>query len=428
MLTQQVVQPHYVQGTLAIPPSKSYTQRAYIAALLKGGTTTLHNCGYSNDDNAILEVIQQLGATVHSIGKGTVCITSKFNTTKPSASEMLYLNIGESGLGLRMCTPIAALLAQQVHITGHGSITSRPMHFFTQVFKQLNISFQSNNGYVPFTITGPLVPAHITVDASASSQYLTGLLMAYSYAQVPATITVHNAVSTPYIDVTLSILEQFGMQVPSHKQYTQFVYGAGSVIPANNIEYTIEGDWSSASFMMVAAAINGNCTFTGLNVYSVQADRQIIKALELAQANLSIHNQAIQVSKSALQAFTFDATQCPDLFPPLVALAAHAYGTSCIQGVHRLQHKESDRAATLQQEFAKLGIHITIDNDYMYITGVSNMMLPQGVVCTSHNDHRIAMSLAVAVGSASHSITILQAQAVAKSYPNFFEDLQELKK
>jgi 3-phosphoshikimate 1-carboxyvinyltransferase len=415
--------PSFLNGTITIPASKSYMQRACAAALLKGGKTILTNYGISKDDKAALAVIQQLGAKVF-IEKKELIIESNFNSSFIDAT-ILKINLGESGLGLRMFTPIVALLHTTVEVIGEGSLTKRPMHFFDTIFPQLQVAFQSNNGYLPFTIQGPILPKNITIDGSLSSQFLTGLLMAYSYANTDATIMVNNLSSKPYIDISLAVLKSFGLNVPEHKDYKEFVFTPKNILHSDTLQYTIESDWSSASFLLIAAAINGNVLFKGLQMDSVQADKKILEAMTLANVQYTVHGDNIQVQKSPLTAFQFDATDCPDLFPPLVALAANAVGNSIIKGVLRLEHKESNRGITLQKEFAKLGVEIVLQDDEMIIYGKGTITVIDKY-CESHNDHRIVMALAVAILNGNQSIVIDQAQAIEKSYPHFFEDLDTL--
>ncbi len=403
-------------------------QRACAAALLKGGSTTICNYGISNDDKAALDVVQQFGATVH-YGSNFITIKSDFNNVgynlKGFLNEKINLELGESGLGLRMFTPIAALLQNEVTINGHGSLTMRPMHFFDDILPKLNVDFKSNKGFLPFIVKGKLQPNDIIVDGSLSSQFLTGLLMAYSYTNENAIITVNKLTSKPYIDITLDVLKSFGLNVPENKNYEQFVFTKKEDLPKENFNYTIESDWSSTSFLLVAAAINGDCTFTGLNMESVQADKKIMEALQKANAQVIIVDNEIKIQKSNLISFDFDATECPDLFPPLVALAANAVGITTISGLKRLAHKESNRGVTLQEEFAKLGVEIILEEDVMQIKGSGEISI-KNKNCDSHNDHRIAMALTVAVLLADKEIEINNAEAINKSYPNFYNDIESL--
>lgn len=185
----------------------------------------------------------------------------------------------------------------------------------------------------------------------------------------------------------------------------------------------MEGDWSGAAFLLVAGAIAGDIVVEGLDVFSTQADKAILQALSDAGAGLSVQEKQIEIRNLPLKAFHFNATDCPDLFPPLVALAACCSGTTAIEGVNRLAHKESDRGVTLQEEFAKLGIEIILQGDLMLVKG-GNI---KGNKVHSRHDHRIAMACAVAALRADEEVVIEDAQAVNKSYPNFFEHLVHLK-
>jgi 3-phosphoshikimate 1-carboxyvinyltransferase len=413
--------PSSINGALFAPASKSSMQRACAAALLHNGVTTIHNAGISNDDKAALDIIKQLGAKVYDIDGFIEIISQGFFASNTIAAN---INCGESGLSIRMFTPIAALSSQPINITGNGSLKTRPMNFFDEIFPLLNIKVSSNHGKLPLQINGPLLPNNITIDGSLSSQFLTGLLFAYGQAVTEkATITVTNLKSKPYIDLTLFVMKHFGFNI-QHNNYEQFI-----ILPKQNndnekIDFTVEGDWSGAAFLLVAGAIAGNVTVKGLDVFSTQADKKILDALRDCGCHLSVQDKQIEVSAPlALKPFHFNATHCPDLFPPLVALAAYCNGTSVIEGVSRLAHKESDRAITLQQEFAKMGIEIILQYDLMMIKGGSGL---QGAVVKSHHDHRIAMACAIAALKANGDTVVEDADAINKSYPNFFEHLQLL--
>ena len=412
------ITPSSIQGSLNAPPSKSSMQRACAAALLRCGTSVLHNAGSSNDDLAALEVIQKLGADISINPDGSIIITS--HGVHPTATE---INCGESGLGIRMFAPIAALSDKPLKLTGKGSLNCRPMDFFDQIFPSLGIHIQSNNGKLPLHIQGPFVPADITVDGSMSSQFLTGLLMAFSAANAQATITVNNLISKPYVDLTLAVMQAFGLNVPVNNNYNSFTFHPLLTTKAIDLHYTVEGDWSSASFLLVGAAIAGSISLNGLDVRSAQADKAILHALRLAGCTPVIRENTVAICAATLKAFEFDATDCPDLFPPLVALAACCKGTTTIYGVTRLQHKESNRGLTLQQEFAKMGVEINIESNAMHIIGGNKI---KGAIIDSHNDHRIAMACAIAGLSATDNVLITDAEAVDKSYPGFYSDLMKL--
>jgi 3-phosphoshikimate 1-carboxyvinyltransferase len=205
-------------------------------------------------------------------------------------------------------------------------------------------------------------------------------------------------------------------------------YESFQVLPSGQstnqpISYTVEGDWSGAAFLLVAGAIAGRITVKGLDINSAQADKAILQALMMSKAMISITDDEIGIGPAALQPFQFDATDCPDLFPPLVALASYCKGVSVIQGVRRLAHKESNRGLTLQEEFAKMGVTIQLQDDLMIIEGGVEL---KGAAMHSHHDHRIAMAAAIAALKAKGETTIDEADAINKSYPAFYEHLKQL--
>ncbi len=411
------VYPSNLKGVQLAPASKSSMQRACAAALLHVGETVIYNPGHSNDDIAAIDVIQKLGAVIE---KNKDAIHVQSSGVIPIGPEM---NCGESGLGIRMFTPIAALSNQSIQINGKGSLVKRPMHFFDDIFPILGIQINSNQGFLPIQIQGPLQPATITVDGSLSSQFLTGLLMAYAASDAHEfEINVLDLKSKPYIDLTLAVLNAFGWNV-THRDYKSFQFLPHAPLKAK-IEYRVEGDWSGAAFLLVAGAIAGPVIVKGLQLNSTQADKQVLEALKNANANIEINEDEIKIGPSELLvAFQFDATDCPDLFPPLVALASVCKGITEIKGVNRLAHKESDRGLTLQTEFAKMGIRIDLEGDLMKIPGGASI---QACTVFSQHDHRIAMACAVAALCANGPIEITEAEAINKSYTHFFEDLQQL--
>lgn len=419
------VHPSAVQGNIQANASKSCMQRACAASLLHKGRTLIINPGNSFDDLAAIDIIQKLGAKVSWLENGTMLVESR--GVNPLSNS---IHCGESGLSIRMFTPIAALCKQQLTIDGSGSLLKRPMHFFDEVMPQLGVSTKSNEGYLPLQINGPLQPANITIDGSLSSQFLTGLLMAFAATNAKDySITVLNLKSKPYIDLTLEVLEAFGVKIINH-HYQHFEFTEkGFSKEGNEIQYTVEGDWSGAAFLLVAGAIAGGITVKGLNVFSTQADKKILQALSDAGAGLSIQEKQIEVRPLPMKAFHFDATDCPDLFPPLVALAAYCEGTTVIEGVSRLQHKESNRAISLQSEFAKLGVEVQLQDDLMIVKGMkegNQFPLLKAATVHSHHDHRIAMATAVAALRATGPVVIEEADAINKSYPDFFMHLQQL--
>jgi 3-phosphoshikimate 1-carboxyvinyltransferase len=420
---QAIVQPSKLSGTITAPTSKSAMQRACAAALLKGGKTVLHNPGVSDDDKAALDIIQQLGAKVDQQGDDIIITSSGVNAVSGE------INCGESGLSVRMFTSIAALSEKEITINGRGSLVKRPLSFFNEVLPQLDVQCESNDGLLPLKIKGSLQPKNIEVDGSLSSQFLTGLLFAYSAANASdVTIKVKNLNSKPYIDLTLKLMAEFGLKTPVNEDYKEFFFPKQSIsqFSHSDFNYSVEADWSGGAFLLVAGAINQSIhsiKIRGLDIFSSQADKAILQALIQSEVNLSITEEEIVVRQSKLKAFNFNAVDCPDLFPPLVALASYCEGTSVIEGVHRLTHKESNRALTLQEEFGKMGIDISFQDDMMLVKGGTGV---KGARVSSRHDHRIAMACAVAALKADSEVIIDDAEAVNKSYPQFWEHLQKL--
>lgn len=406
------VEPSRVNGQVKAPPSKSMSQRAIAAAMLADGESLILNPSYCDDSLAAMSIAVGLGARV-------VPGVSEMRITGCRGLKEKKLNCGESGLAVRMFSPVAALYPEEITMIGSGSLKKRPMDMIGDALNQLGVRCISTDGFLPISIRGPLKGGRCEIDGSLSSQLLTGLLMALPAADEDSEILVNNLKSKPYIDMTLGILRDFGISV-SNENYRLFkVPGRQKYIPQT---YQVEGDWSGGAFLLVAAAISGELKVTGLRSDSSQSDKGILKALGLAGANYKISDNQIEISKSKLKAFEFDATESPDLFPPLVALASFCEGRTRIKGASRLLYKESDRASTLSDEFRKMNVEVGIEDDYIIITGGE----VKGGRVNSHGDHRIAMAAAVAALGASGKVSIKDSHCVAKSYPGFFDDLRKI--
>ena len=421
------IQPSILSGTIHAPASKSSMQRACAAALVRKGISVIHNPGTSNDDKAALSIIREMGCEITINTNELIIDSSKafIHSTSNIHNVTSIINCGESGLSIRMFTPIVALSKNKITINGEGSLLKRPMDFFDEILPQLNVVINSNQGKLPLQINGPLQPKNIEIDGSLSSQFLTGLLMAYAAADANnVSIKVNDLKSKPYVDLTLKVMKDFDLHVPANNNYESFTFNKPINQQTNQpINYTVEGDWSGASFLLVAGTIAGNIIVKGLDIQSTQADKKIVEALQDCGAVISIRDNEIEISSSNnLKAFHFNATDCPDLFPPLVALASYCNGTTVIEGVSRLAHKESNRALTLQQEFVKMGVQIELQDDLMMIKGSP----VKAAKVHSRHDHRIAMACAVAALKADGEIIIEEAEAINKSYPDFYDHLKKL--
>jgi len=410
----EVISSAVLHGRVVAPASKSYLQRAIAIASLCEDECHIHGYTPSADVDAALAIVRQLGASV-SISDKTIFISNG-----DIRRGELILSCGESGLSARMFSAITSIHENRITVTGKGSLMERPFQLVKDALVQLGKTVELNNGKLPMTLWGKMHSAEITIDGSESSQLLTGLLIALPLLNGKSIVHVHHLRSIPYIQMTLDILAHFGISI-RHTDFQKFEI-EGNQQP-NAMEYTVEGDWSAASFLLVGGAIAGRVSVSGLNPNSAQADRAIVDVLQLAGAKVEWENEEVTCSKSSLRAFHFDATHCPDLFPPLAALAACCEGTSTIKGTERLHHKESDRATTISATLRSLGIAVAIENHTMQITGG----VVRAVSLSSFNDHRIAMMAAILGCVADGPISITESKAVNKSYPNFFHDIASLR-
>jgi 3-phosphoshikimate 1-carboxyvinyltransferase len=414
------VMPSLLSGRVEAPGSKSDAQRIVACALLAKGITTIHRYPEGDDCDAVLQIAQDLGAIVSRQGS-TVEIKGGFPQAFAAGirNPKEEIQCGESGLASRMFASIAALSETPILITGKGSLIKRPFHDLIHALEQSGVKVESHQGCLPIRVCGPLKGGSIHLDASLSSQFLTGLLIALARANEPSVLEVSHLNSRPYIDLTIEVLAKFGVAI-TNDSYRRF-----HIVPKafKGTELTVPGDWSGAAFLLVAGALSApdGLIVANLNVNSAQADRAVLKALQLAGVKFEVLPDAIHVKQSDVCAFEFDATHCPDLFPPLAALAAFANGVSVIRGVSRLKHKESNRAKALQQEFAKAGVRIVLRDDEMkiYPAAIRSAHLH------SHNDHRMAMAAAL-LGLAGARVSIQQAASVSKSFPDFYTDIQKL--
>ena len=407
------VYPSEISGTVCAPPSKSMMIRAAASALLCEDAVRIMNASYCEDGLAALEIVEALGAQVTKLDR-TVTIKGGMD---PQRSN---LDCNNSGLCMRLFAPIVALANRTIALTGAESLKCRPMGMMESPLRHLGAYCLTDNGFPPIRVRGPIKGGKVAVDGTLSSQFLTGLLTALPLCDEDSELTVTELRSKPYVSMTLSLLDRFGISISSTQDLGRFV------IPGSQrykrTDYSVEGDWSGAAFILAAGAVSGRVTVGNLEMKSLQADKGILDALELCGARLSISGDTVTVERDRLDSFEFDATDCPDLFPPLAALACSCKGRSVVRGVERIRHKESDRARALVTELGKIGARISVFGDRMDIEGTKLT----GGGLDSHNDHRIAMAGAVAGLSSDRGVGIEKWQSVSKSYPAFFEDLKSV--
>jgi 3-phosphoshikimate 1-carboxyvinyltransferase len=402
-----------VKGTIKAPASKSDMLRAVAAAYLTGARCEIRNPSFCDDAQAALGIVQTLGVQFDEYPERIV-FTPGTKISNP------ILECGESGLCIRMFPSIVALLEDKVTLIGHGSLTARPLGMIEQPLWDLGVECHTRGGFLPVTIKGPLKAGKTVVEGSTTSQFLTGLLMALPLCQGQSEIVVNKLTSKPYIAMTLNLMQTFGVAV-QNENFERFIISGPQKYHA--IAYNVEGDWSGAAFPLVAGAIAGSVKVENIRFDSCQADKAIVDVLKLAGAKVEIGEHDVKVQSTDLSGFEFDATDCPDLFPPIVALASYCQGKSVIYGAQRLKVKESDRGTALLNEFRKIGASVALYADRMEITGTVEL---DGGTVDSYNDHRIAMAGAVAGLKSKQGVTIRDWECVTKSYPGFFEDLAKI--
>ncbi|HOP62280.1 MAG TPA: 3-phosphoshikimate 1-carboxyvinyltransferase [Spirochaetota bacterium] len=409
---KRYVYPSEIKGSIKAPASKSAMQRSIAAALLADGESMLVNPTFCDDSIAAMRVAEGLGAGIKKVSDH-VLISGGL---KPVTDT---LHCGESGLCIRMFTPVAALTGTELTLTGEKSLAERPVSAIEGPLRELGAEISSENGRLPLKVSGKLSGGATEIDGSMSSQFLTGLLMALPSCTKDSLLSVNNLKSREYIDLTINILKQFSVEIENHG-YREFKIKGNQKFRPGIIE--IEGDWSGAAFLLCAGAIAGDITVNGISTGSSQPDRAVVDALKSAGADISVKKDSIEIRKSSLKGFEFDATECPDLFPPLAALALYCSGETVIHGAERLKHKESDRGNTIKTELEKIGGEIELLPDRMIIRGAP----VTGGEVESHGDHRIAMACAIAALGASSHVAINGAECVSKSYSEFFDHIIKL--
>ncbi len=406
--------PKLYKGIIHIPASKSDAQRALLIASLSNKSVQLVNYGSSNDEQAMIENVLLMGCEMEQEGNKLFVkkrVNSQFSTK---------YNVSESGLGLRLMTAILATKSTEIQIEGQGSLLQREHRFFGETLPQMGGTFISNSNKLPFQIEGPLQPGNYIVDGAQSSQYISGLLIAFSQVDGTTKLQVKDLNSRPYVDMTLHTLHAFGIQILEPERNTFVI--SGKQIPYVE-SYTIDGDWSSASCLLVASALGLDIKIKGLSMQSKQADKMLVSALMQAGCRFFNSEHGMYFDGKQRQTLHFDATHCPDLFPALAVYAALTPGEHKISGLQRLANKESNRGLTLQTELEKMGADVHLCDDQMIIKGKTKL---KSAKLSAHNDHRIAMCLTIAAMVSQIEIQLTGSDSVAKSYPTFYQDLKKI--
>ncbi len=387
---------------MKFPSSKSYSQRAMICALLasNNGTSTLKGIDFSGDERSALQAIKTLGAKCEITPTAEVLVSG--GEVLKNASGIV--NVGESGFLARTIPFVGALSDQGITLHGEETLRNRPLDAVKTMLGKMGKNCTGDK--VPLIIQGGGIEGgNITFDGSKGSQTLSGILLAAPYAKNNLKITIENLTSKSYVDMTLETMSAFGAQYTRNGyEYIEIHTGNGGYKPT---EYMVEGDWSAASYFLVASRIwSKSIELENLNMESKQADRAILEVMELSRGGTAIE---------------FDATHCPDLFTAIVPLCATLCGTSKIKGLSRLSTKESDRGVVLKREFEKFGVGITLHGDIMEIEGRGSVEFTQSAAIDPAGDHRIAMATAIM----AREVAVMHPEVVDKSFSDFFLKREE---
>lgn len=415
------IKPILLKGNVNLPPSKSIAHRAIIAACLSGGTSLVENINFSDDLIATIEGMEALGANITAF-RNSLKIKGIKGKSAISNDNTILIDCKESGSTLRFLAPIAAAVGGSFRFTGKGNLGKRPINPYIEIFDNQNIKYSNNANDMDLFISGNLGPGVFKVPGNVSSQFISGLLFALPLLKSESEIRVASPLeSKAYVDLTLKILCDFGIQI-ENRNYESFLIKGNQQYKSR--DYFIESDYSQAAFFLCAAALGGNITMRGLTVDSLQGDKEIISLLIKMGADIFWDRNYIKASANVLNGITADASEIPDIIPVLAATATLAKGKTIIKNAGRLRIKECDRLSATVNELNKLGADIKVIGDDIHINGVDE--LEGGCEVQSYGDHRMAMMLSVIAQRCKEPIVINEYECVSKSYPDFFKDYKAL--
>ena len=418
------IKPGNLKGTIEIPPSKSYSHRAVIAAALaeNGKKSKIDNLKFSVDIITTTDIMENWGAKIKRFESALEIIG---NDGKVVPKDK-YVQCNESGSTIRFLIPIGITDENELVFDGKGKLVDRPLDSYYRIFDKQGIFYKNENGKLPLTVNGKLKAGNYEIDGNISSQFITGLLYALPLLDGDSKLTINkNLESKGYVDLTLEILKLAGIEIMNNDYKSFDIRGNQTYKP---FDYTVEGDYSQVAFWIVAGIISANkdneikCLHVNKN--SLQGDREIIEIAQRMGAKLEISDDYVIVKPSKTKGTVIDISQCPDIGPILTVLGALSEGETRIINGERLRIKESDRITSIKTELNKLGANVTEEGDSLIIQGVENFN--GGVTVNSWNDHRIAMSLAIASTRCEKEIILEEAESVRKSYPHFWDDFVKM--
>lgn len=407
-----------ISGELQLPGSKSLTNRALLLSALASGTTVLHNVLRSDDTERMLEALTALGVQLSATGS-EVTLTGLGGPFKSDKQE-LQLFLGNAGTVMRPLTAALALSAGTFVLTGVERMCQRPIGPLVEALKTLGLELEylNNDGFPPLKITGSAVRSHeVTIPGDTSSQFITALLLAAPLAHGLTLRVEGDLISKPYVDMTLRLMERFGVKVNRVGWRSFSVPDQPYVSPGN---FLVEGDASAATYFLAAAAVAGSVTVQGLGKDSVQGDAAFARVLEQMGAQVEYGSSYIRVQKSGsqLSGIDVDMNDMPDAAMTLVPLALFTQGPVVIRNIGSWRVKETDRIFALSTEMRKLGVRVESGADYIAVDG--SVRKHEQVAFDTYDDHRMAMALSLT--AFDRPVTVNNPECTRKTYPDFFKD------
>lgn len=405
------ITPNKLKGKVVVPPSKSLSHRAIIAASLANGKSKISNIIYSDDINATIDAMTSLGASIEKYEDYLI-----INGSHPKRITNT-INANESGSTIRFMIPIALTVDAPITFEGRNNLVNRPLDVFTSIFDEFGIKYERGEKYLPLTVYNGLKPGVYRVRGDISSQFITGLLYALPLLNGDSKIEITTKLeSKGYIDLTMDVLKKFGIIINTLDYKTFDIKGNQEYKP---LDYTVEGDYSQVAFWAVANTLGAELDILCMNENSYQGDKKIIDDINSFGGKVYFKDGKFISESSNTHSATIDFANSPDLGPIETVLAALSSGHSTFTSIERLRIKECDRVSAMVMELSKLGANIYDLKDTMEIDGVREFNGDLNL--DSHNDHRIVMALAIASIKCMSPIKIYNAGAIKKSYPHFFK-------
>ncbi len=410
-----IIKPSKLVGNVIIPPSKSLSHRAIIAASLAEGKSVITNVLFSKDILATISAMEVCGAKI--IKHET---SLEIYGTKKVIRKENVIDANESGSTIRFMIPIALTCSEPITFMGHNNLVKRPLDIFFEIFDNQNISYKRDDDYLPLYVNGGLKPGVFKIRGDISSQFITGLLYALPLLDSDSEIIITTELeSKGYIDLTIDILNMYGIEIINNDYKSFIIKGNQTYKP---FDYEIEGDYSQSAFFLVGNMLGADINLLAMREDSYQGDKKIIQDILDFGGNISFKNGILKAEGTPVGT-TIDFSQSPDLGPALTVLASMSKGHSSFINAKRLRIKECDRITCMKEELNKAGCKVEENPDGMEIDGISSI---SSVTFDAHNDHRVAMALSMLTLKSSGDIKILGAECVSKSYPNYWQVFESL--